>query len=103
MVASDVNFECYADNVLLEEIKKDKSAGGILVPEGARLESTAQARVLKVGPGKYDPMGNLVPMRVQVGDVVYMLVGRVAPLAVMVDGKEYFCLPESTLIGKAAR
>jgi co-chaperonin GroES (HSP10) len=103
MVMHDVNFECYEDNVLVEELLADATPGGIHLPEGARLESTAKAMVLKVGPGKYDINGNLIPMRVQVGDVVYMLVGRVVPLEVTIEGKKYFCLPASTLIGKAAR
>lgn len=100
MVANDVNFEPYGNNVLLEEIKEGTTEGGLVLPEGTRAKDTLMSVVRAVGPGAHDLHGNVIKPRVQVGDVVYQVSGKMMPLPVTIDGRDYFLLPESSLLGK---
>lgn len=107
MVKLDVNFECLGNNVLLEEIKVAETPGGIQLPDSVQSTSLGKCRVVRVGPGKRDDKGQLLPMPVQEGDVVYTVfcggAGKYAPAPMVLDGRQYFCLSADSLIGKTAR
>lgn len=66
------NLHPLYDNVILEVVKKT-SQGGIEIPLTAQQQALTQARVLAVGPGKWDIVGQRsVPMNLKVGEVVYI-------------------------------
>jgi co-chaperonin GroES (HSP10) len=100
---SDVNFVPYGNNVLLEEIKPGKTPGGLVIPDGMTAEDTQLSIVRAVGPGAVDINGKVVEPRIQVGDVIYQVSGRVNPLGLTIEGKQYVLLPETSILGKRKR
>ncbi len=78
------------DRIVLEAAaKEEKSAGGIILPDGAQ-EKPQRGTVLAVGPGKRLDSGTLAPVDVNVGDTV--LYGKYGGTEVKVDGKDYIIL-----------
>jgi chaperonin GroES len=58
------------DRVLIRPIKPDsKTAGGIIIPDTAQ-EKPIQGEVVAVGEGRITNEGNLIPLKVKVGDKV---------------------------------
>ena len=58
------------DRVLVQRMKAEaKTAGGIYLPETA-VEKLNEAKVLAVGPGRLDKLGQRMPMSVVSGDKV---------------------------------
>lgn len=59
------------NHVWVELIEKnEKTQGGIFIPDSAK-EKTQTAKVLAVGPGKMSAQGTVIPMQVQIGDIVF--------------------------------
>ena len=48
----------------------DRTEGGLYIPEGAK-EKGQMGKVLSIGAGKLDQTGNIIPLRVKAGDVVF--------------------------------
>lgn len=58
------------DRVLLEKVEEEKKTeSGIILAETPK-ELPSTGRVIAVGPGKRDDAGALIPVDVEVGDVV---------------------------------
>ena len=55
---------------IIREEKKNKSDGGIILPDGAKEESN-YGEVVAVGPGGFNQDGSRREMSVKVGDVVF--------------------------------
>ena len=53
--------------------------------------------VLSVGPGRYDNNGNLIPMRVKVGQKVIM--PKYGANTVEIEGEEYILAAETEILG----
>ena len=87
------------DRVLLKESEKqnDKTAGGIIIPDSAKLEDVKRAQVIKVGPGIYTQNGTLIPMSVNEGDEV-ILPPYHQGVEVKVNGEKYILLRESEIL-----
>jgi co-chaperonin GroES (HSP10) len=60
------------DYVLVRIMPKGETAGGIALPDVEGSSVTERGLVLKVGPGYINELGNLVPVEVKPGDVVYL-------------------------------
>lgn len=59
------------DRVLIKRIEmEDKTPGGIILPDSAK-EKTQTGKVIAVGQGKISNTGNVIPMAVKVGDIVF--------------------------------
>lgn len=62
------------DRVLIRPLSKDelnkKSASGIIIPDTVSADKPERGTVIAVGEGRYNDAGNLVPMKVEVGDMV---------------------------------
>lgn len=78
-----------------EEEMAKKSAFGIILPDTASKDKTDRGEVVAVGEGHRDDKGVLHPVRVQVGDKVLFQWGD----KVEFEGKEYFLVSDSNLIG----
>ena len=76
--------------------REDKTSSGIVLPDTAQ-EKPTKAKVIAVGPGKYDDKGKLIPMPVTEGDTV--LFGKYSGTELKLDGEEYLVLRASDLIG----
>jgi chaperonin GroES len=74
------------------------SASGIIIPDTAKKEKPEQGVVVAVGAGKWNEDGDArLAMDVAVGDrVVFSKYGFDE---VKVDGKEYFIVAESSILG----
>ena len=82
------------DKVLLE-IKEDKTAGGIYMPE--KKSGTRNFTVVAVGPGRMNPYtGKRIPMSVKVGDRVVVDTTIAPELTITTNGekKKYYIIPE---------
>jgi len=62
------------DRLIIEEIKEETTAGGIVLTVDAQDKST-RAKVLAAGPGRINEDGKLIPLNVKAGDTVVFLGG----------------------------
>jgi chaperonin GroES len=87
-----------ADRVLIEvEQVKEKTAGGIIIPETAEARDTKIGTVVSVGEGIYTNDGVKIPMSVKIGDKVMMpQIGSAQK--VKLDDKDYFLFREQELL-----
>lgn len=85
------------DNVAVLEFKgKERSDGGIILPDGAK-EHPLSGTVVAVGLGEKMENGGRYPMEVAVGDVVFYP-ARVGDVAI-VDSEELKIIPEKYILG----
>lgn len=91
-----MNVRPLADRVLLEKIEEEtKTIGGIIIPDTAQ-ERPTRGRVMAVGSGTRDKNGNLVPIDVQVGQIV--LYGKWSGVEMKPVGEKFIILKESDII-----
>ncbi len=65
-----VNLKPLADRVVVQPLESEEmTAGGIVLPDTAK-EKPQKGKILAVGPGKKDESGSVIPMEVEVDDVV---------------------------------
>lgn len=84
------------DMVHLERLENEKKAGAIFIPETAQ-DRRLRAKVLSVGPGKFDH-GVFVPTTLKPGDIVLIPYMRGADLSESKE-KQELVLPESDIHG----
>ena len=74
------------------------SASGIIIPDSAKKEKPEQGVVVAVGAGKWNEDGDKrMVMDVKVGDKVVF--SKYGYDEVKVDGKEFFIVSESSILG----
>lgn len=82
------------NHVWVELIEKsEKTAGGLYIPDAAK-EKTQTAKVLATGPGKQNANGNIIPMQVAVGDIVFF--GKFSGVQA---GDKFMVLKEEDILG----
>ncbi len=84
------------DNILLEPVREEKKKSGIILPETVEKERPEKAKVLAVGPGKFDQHGKRIPLDVKKGDVV--LFTKYGPNEIKVEDKEYLIAKEEDIL-----
>jgi chaperonin GroES len=85
------------DRVVVKLIEQEETTvSGIVLPDTAK-EKPTKAKVVAVGPGRYDDNGKLLPMPVNEGDVVVF--AKYAGTELKLDGEEFLVLRASDLIG----
>ena len=86
-----------ADRVLIQPIEAEESTyGNIGVPDMGK-DRPDFGNVLAVGPGRYDNNGNLIPVRVKVGQKVIM--PKYGANTVEIEGDEYVLASETEILG----
>lgn len=74
------------------------STSGIIIPDSAKKEKPEQGIVIAVGSGKWNEDGDKrIELEVKVGDKV--IFSKYGFDEVKVDGKEYFIVGESSILG----
>jgi len=73
--------------------KNDRTQGGLYIPDAAK-EKTQTAKVLAVGSGKMSTNGTIIPMQVQIGDVVFF--GKFSGIQA---GDKFMVLKEEDVLG----
>jgi chaperonin GroES len=86
-------------HVLIRRSKKEKSKGGIILPDSAQ-EKPKEGEVIACGPGARDEKGQLEPLQVKVGDKV--LISSYAGTEVKGEEKELLILSEDDILGVLA-
>ena len=86
-----------ADRVLIQPIEAEESTyGNIVVPDMGK-DRPDFGNVLAVGPGRYDNNGNLIPVRVEVGQKVIM--PKYGANTVEIECEEYVLASETEILG----
>jgi chaperonin GroES len=86
------------DRVLVKRLEnKQKSAGGIIIPDTAQ-EKTQYGTVVAAGEGKLVADGSLRPLKVKAGDCV--IFGKFSGTEVAVSGEEFLILREEEILGR---
>ncbi|MGK2285337.1 co-chaperone GroES [Pedomonas sp. V897] len=92
-----MGFKPLHDRVVVRRVDQDeRTAGGIIIPDTAK-EKPQQGEVIAVGPGARNEAGELIPLDVQVGDMV--LFGKWSGTEVKIDGEELLIMKESDILG----
>ena len=92
-----MKFRPLHDRVVIERIDPEaKTAGGIIIPDTA-MEKPQQGKVVGVGPGGRDEAGKLIPIDLEVGDLV--LFGKWSGTEVKLDGEDLLIMKESDIMG----
>ncbi|CAH58375.1 co-chaperonin GroES [Ehrlichia ruminantium] len=92
-----MNLNMLHDNVLIEALEESLNNSPIQLPESAKKKPT-KGKVVAVGPGSYNNNGNLIPMTLKVGDVVFYR--QWAGNEVEFSDKKYIVMKESDIIAK---
>ena len=75
---------------------KEKTAGGILIPDSAQ-EKPMEGEVVAAGPGARNEQGKIVALSVKAGDRI--LFGKWSGTEVKLDGDELLIMNESDIMG----
>ena len=95
-----MKFRPLHDRVVVKRIDaEEKTKGGIIIPDSAK-EKPSQGEILSVGPGGRDEAGKLIPIDLNVGDIV--LFGKWSGTEVKVDGQDLLILKETDILGVIA-
>nr|P42386.1 RecName: Full=Co-chaperonin GroES; AltName: Full=10 kDa chaperonin; AltName: Full=Chaperonin-10; Short=Cpn10 [Ehrlichia chaffeensis]AAB49804.1 heat-shock protein [Ehrlichia chaffeensis] len=94
-----MNLNMLHDNVLIEALEECNSSSPIQLPDSAKKKPT-QGKVVAVGPGVYNHSGNILPMTIKVGDVVFYR--QWAGNEIEFHEKKYIVMKESDIIAKEA-
>lgn len=89
-------FKPLGNYVLIKRAKKEKTKGGILLPDSAQ-EKPKEGEVLACGPGKRSENGSLEQMTVKPGDRV--LLSAYGGTEVQSEEEELVLLPEDDILG----
>jgi chaperonin GroES len=86
------------DRVLIEFETKEKSVGGIIIPDAARLGDNKIGKVIAVGDGVYTHSGIKVPMTIKPGDNVLLPTSEMSLQKIKLENKEYLLCREMDLL-----
>lgn len=99
MLEKKAGIQPLGDRVL---VKRDDvsvtSPAGIIIPDTASKEKSKRGIVVAIGTGKMSDAGDLIPMTVQPGDVVYFNAGWDNEVKVQGDDAEFFLVHESDIL-----
>ena len=96
---TDVGFKPLGDRVFVKFMEEmTKTAGGIYIPDAAK-EKPQKAKVISVGPGRYDG-DDLIPIGIDEGDIV--IFSKYGGTEVKVDGEDLLILRASDILAKIA-
>jgi chaperonin GroES len=91
-----MKFKPLNDRILIKRLDSDtKTAGGIIIPENAK-EKPVEGQVVAVGAGKVLDNGNVLPLEVKTGDVVFFK--KYAGTEITVEGAEHLIMREGDVL-----
>jgi len=79
-----------------EEAMDERSPSGIIIPDTARKEKPERGVVVAVGEGKRNERGDVLPMRIKIGDTV--MFSKYGFQEVKIDEVEYYIVQESDVL-----
>ena len=75
---------------------EERTPSGFIIPDSAMKEKPGQGTVVAVGEGRRNDKGDLVPLRVKVGDVI--MFSKYGFDEVMLNDKNYFVVSEPSIL-----
>ena len=94
---NNLNITPLGDRVLLElPTREEKTKGGIIIPETVNQEKPEQGKVMAVGTGRTTDGGEVIPVKVKVGDVV--IFSKYGYDEITLGGKTYYMLKEENIL-----
>ena len=92
-----MKFRPLHDRVVVRRIdEEEKSAGGIIIPDTAK-EKPSQGKIVAVGSGARNEIGEITPLDVRVGDTI--LFGKWSGTEIKIDGEDLLIMKESDIMG----
>lgn len=92
-----MDFKPLNDRILVKRMDEESvTSGGILIPDTAK-EKPLKGTVIAVGSGARNDSGELIPMELKVGDVVYF--NKWGSTEVKINGEDLLIMKESDVIG----
>jgi chaperonin GroES len=97
-MAKKISIIPHGDRILVKpDISvDDKSPSGIIIPDTAQNEKPERGKVIAVGDGKRNEKGDILPMRIKVGDTV--LFSKYGFDEIKVDDEEYYMVSENNIL-----
>jgi chaperonin GroES len=95
------NFELakpLGDRVLVSIESKEKTIGGIIIPDSVNTGDNKIAVVVSTGDGVYTHSGTKIPMTVKPGDKVLLPMGEMSVQKIKLGDKDYFLCREMDLL-----
>jgi len=94
---TDQNLRPLADRVIVEAVDRDDTtASGLLLPETAK-EKPQEAKVLAIGPGRWDESGKKrLPLEVAVDDIVVF--AKYSGTEIKIGDKKLLILSEKDIL-----
>ena len=74
----------------------EMSPSGIIIPDSARKEKPEQGVVIAVGEGKRNDRGDVLPLRIKVGDTV--MFSKYGYDEIKIDDVEYYIVSEPNIL-----
>jgi chaperonin GroES len=91
------NIKPLNNNLFLEAIEEEKiTESGIVLPDTSEKQRPVRGRVIAVGPGSKNDQGQVIPMTVKVGDMVFFK--QYGPDEVEINDKRYLVVEESDVL-----
>lgn len=90
------NLKLFEDRILVEIVIEEKSKSGLIIPN-AQASDMRKGIVRLSGPGTYRIDGSFADMALEAGD--HVLLERYGGQEIKIDGKDYFLLRETDVIG----
>ena len=95
--AKKITLKPLGNRVLVQRLDPvEKMKGGIILPDSAKKKQES-ARVVAVGSGKKLEDGKVLPMPVNIGDIILM--DKYSGQEVSIDDEEYMILKADDIIG----
>lgn len=83
--------------VVLPAVSKDeRTPSGFIIPDSAKKEKPGQGTVVAVGEGRRNDKGDLMPLRVKVGDTI--MFSKYGFDEVTLDDKDYYVVSEPSIL-----
>lgn len=92
-----MNFKPLSNHIFIEPLEEEqKTQSGIIIPDTAEKEKPIKGTIIAVGPGKLNEKGEIIPMSVKVGDLVFFK--KYGPDEVEIENKKYLVGDEDDIL-----
>lgn len=85
------------DRLVVRPNEAEDNVGGIIIPDAAK-EKPQFGEVLAVGPGRRSDTGDLIPLDVNVGDIVVF--SKFGGTEITIEGEELLILTSRDVLGR---
>jgi|SRR3569832_53436 len=94
--AKKLSIRPLGSRVVAQRLEQEETLkGGLILPDSAKKKQES-AKVIAIGPGEFTKEGKLLPMPVNVGDVILM--DKYAGQEVTIDGEDYVIVKADDIV-----